>query len=105
MEWLGWFLERTLQLRPLDTRILKASKFGWHLIRQRDSRIFDGIALDMMPYYFCHTGEGADVADFAYGERYVAALQREGIVGVKFRPEKSQDSVERLLRNFLQMSM
>ena len=112
MECLGWFAERTLQLRPLDTRKLKVPNIGWHLVRQRgDSRIFDGIALDRSPFYFCHkyavaaTSEGAHLADFTYGERYIAALQRDNIVGVQFHPEKSQDAGERLMRNVLQMSM
>lgn len=110
MECLGWFTDRTLQLRPRDTRKLKVPNIGWHLIRQQaDSDIFEGLAVDRRPFYFCHKyavaakDEHAHLADFAYGERYVAALQRDNIVGVQFHPEKSQEAGATLMANFLKM--
>ena len=110
LECLGWFSARTLQLRPSDIRKLKVPNIGWHVVRnQVHSSVFDGIALDRTPFYFCHkyavaaTGLDGQVADFAYGERYVAAFQRDNIVGVQFHPEKSQAAGLQLMRNFLQL--
>ena len=107
---LGWFSARTLQLRPADTRKLKVPNIGWHVVQNRvSSSVFEGIALDQTPFYFCHKygisvmGLDGPVADFAYGERYVAAFQRKNIVGVQFHPEKSQAAGLQLMRNFLQL--
>ena len=110
MECLGWFADRTLQMRPHDTRKLKVPNIGWHLVRQHaEAPIFDGIALDRMPFYFCHkyavgaANQDTHLADFGYGERYVAALQRDNVVGVQFHPEKSQAAGTSLMANFLKM--
>ena len=110
LDCLGWFSARTLQLRPADTRKLKVPNIGWHVVRnQVHSGVFEGIALERTPFYFCHkygvvaTGLDGQVSDFAYGERYVAAFQRDNIVGVQFHPEKSQEAGETLMTNFLKM--
>lgn len=111
MECLGWFPDQALELRPLRTRQLKVPNIGWHLVdQQAESGLLEGIALDRQPLYFCHkyavasSRDSAHIADFAYGERYVAVLQRDNIVGVQFHPEKSQEAGLQLMRNFLAMS-
>ena len=109
-ECLGWFSARTMQLRPSDTRRLKVPNIGWHVVRKQAlPSVFEGIPLDQTPFYFCHkyavAAKNVDgqVADFAYGDRYVAALQRDNVVGVQFHPEKSQAAGLQLMRNFLQL--
>lgn len=108
---LGWFDAATLRIRPADREHFKVPNIGWHRVALtgNPSRAFAGIALDDMPFYFCHAysvqEEGAaDVsATFRYETPHVAAFERGNIVGVQFHPEKSQEAGAALIRNFLGM--
>lgn len=108
---LGWFDADTVRIAPLDRKTFKVPNIGWHAVHgvAPRARAFAGIDAASQPFYFCHAyGVRADkVADvsarFDYESPYVAALERDNIVGVQFHPEKSQEVGAALIRNFLGM--
>jgi glutamine amidotransferase len=107
LEGLGWFKGRTVKLSAPD---LKVPHIGWNRVSwPESSKLFEGIEPGAR-FYFVHSYHyGTDkvdeiVADVGYGERVIAVIQRDNIVGVQFHPEKSRAGGLQLLRNFLQMS-
>lgn len=107
---LGWFDAETARIAPVDTKAFKVPNIGWHTVEaETRSQAFAGIDLAMQPFYFCHAyavdaGPGhAASATFGYGKTYVAALERDNLMGVQFHPEKSQEAGLAMMRNFLGM--
>lgn len=107
---LGWFDAETVRITPENSKVFKVPNIGWHAVdAEPASKAFAGIDVATQPFYFCHGyGVLADAhtaasATFAYERRYVAAFERDNIVGVQFHPEKSQDVGRTLMANFLRM--
>lgn len=109
-ECLGWFDAETVRITPANRKVFKVPNIGWHAVdTDPDSKVFAGIDVATQPFYFCH-GYGvwadsatATAATFAYERRYVAAFERDNIVGVQFHPEKSQEVGRALMGSFLRM--
>jgi imidazole glycerol-phosphate synthase subunit HisH len=104
---LGWFPSSTIHLRLTNSK-LKVPNIGWHILNLRSADpILSGIDLNNSPFYFCHRyAIDADlrdsvVADFSYGDNYVAVIRKENIIGVQFHPEKSKAQGLKFFRNFL----
>ena len=108
---LGWFEADTTRIAPMDRKTFKVPNIGWHAVLgfSPATRVFTAIDTASRPFYFCHAYgvRAAGVADasatFDYETGYVAALERDNIVGVQFHPEKSQDVGRALMGNFLKM--
>jgi len=85
---------------------LKLPHVGWNnLIFKRSHNFFSGIVQENDFYfthsYSCVTDNTEDVvAEFDYGNNFVACVQKENIIGTQFHPEKSMNSGIRLLKNF-----
>ncbi|MBO6081538.1 MAG: imidazole glycerol phosphate synthase subunit HisH [Bacteroidales bacterium] len=84
---------------------LKVPHMGWNTLGNLESKLFRDFPKE--PYvYFVHSyyaGLGPDtVATCLYGDvLFSAALKYEQFYGTQFHPEKSGDTGERLLQNFL----
>lgn len=104
-------LTRGLGLIPgrvvrLSTPGLRVPHVGWNETRLlRESRLLDP-AGDNSCFYYVHSyhlqperGEDATLG-CVYGERFVAAVERESVMGVQFHPEKSHGAGLALLRRF-----
>jgi glutamine amidotransferase len=86
---------------------VKIPHVGWNSLSIiRSSRLLSGIP-DGTQMYFTHSYAApvtdACVASTTHGALFAAVVERDGIVGVQFHPEKSGDAGIRLLRNFLDM--
>lgn len=85
---------------------LKLPHVGWNnLIFKRSHNFFSGIVQENDFYfthsYSCVTDNVEDVvAEFNYGNNFVASVQKKNIIGTQFHPEKSMTSGIRLLQNF-----
>ena len=85
-------------------------QIGWNQIDiQRETPLLDGVPTGSF-FYFVHsyyvTTENTDerMATTDYGIDYTSVAGRDGLYGVQFHPEKSQDRGLRILKNFAQMS-
>ena len=85
-------------------------QIGWNQIDiQRETPLLDGVPTGSF-FYFVHsyyvTTENTDerIATTDYGLDYTSVAGRDGLYGVQFHPEKSQDRGLRILKNFAQMS-
>jgi glutamine amidotransferase len=101
---LGWLDGHVLAIEPKPEH--RVPHVGWNGVQIRRSRLlFERIDGDAH-FYFDHSfhlecGEEWVVASCDYGRPYVAAVQRDNLLGVQFHPEKSQRNGLKLLRNFL----
>jgi glutamine amidotransferase len=81
---------------------------GWNTLRlSRPSGLLDG--LDGADVYFAHSfacapAEPVAVAEVEHGGPVVAAVERDGVAGVQFHPERSGPAGARILRNALAWS-
>ena len=85
---------------------VKVPQMGWNTITNLKSTLFDGIK-EVEYMYLVHSYY-ADlcnhtIAETNYGSNYSSALKKKNFYGVQFHPEKSSESGELILSNFLKM--
>ena len=104
---LGIFKEEVKRFIPTD-RSEKVPQIGWNSIGGLKTRLFDKIAENSFCYfvhsYYASQGEHT-IATADYCGPYSAALQIDNYYGVQFHPEKSADTGERILKNFLNIEL
>ncbi len=104
---LGWIKGRNVRFKqdqmPADCKI---PHMGWTDVElMKPSRLFEGIAEPR--FYFVHSyhAQLRDSQDglltATYGYNFVAAVERENILGVQFHPEKSHRYGMKLFENFV----
>jgi glutamine amidotransferase len=91
----------------LQEERVKVPHVGWNAldVQPRPSRLLAG--LDQGAYvYFTHSYAAPVtpdcVAATSHAGAFAAAVERDGVFGVQFHPEKSSDAGLRILRNFLE---
>jgi glutamine amidotransferase len=83
---------------------------GWNQIAvHRSAPLLSGVADGGFFYfahsYYCIPADPSDVvATTDYGFEYASVVARDGLIGVQFHPEKSQDLGLRILANFAGMA-
>lgn len=85
---------------------LKVPHTGWNTIGNLESKLFKGIKSGSFVYYVhsYYAGLCPDtIATTRQGILYSAALKYENFYGVQFHPEKSGDTGELILRNFIEL--
>ena len=95
-----------------DGRPLKVPHMGWNRVRfVRPHPVVAGLtAGDGAWFYFVHSyhaepeDRGQVLGESEYGIRFTCAVASDNIVATQFHPEKSAQSGQRLLANFLQWS-
>lgn len=85
---------------------LKIPQMGWNTIFNLNSPLFENIKeLDYM--YMVHSfyaeSSACQIATTTYGVSYASALQKNNFYGVQFHPEKSGESGEQVLKNFIEL--
>jgi glutamine amidotransferase len=83
---------------------LRLPHIGWNDVSFENFKLFDSIKNGSC-FYFVHSyemipSEDVKVAYTNYGIDYIAAIQKDNILGVQFHPEKSQHVGLKLLKNF-----
>ena len=84
----------------------KIPHVGWNEITRLKSRLYSGISDNTFVYYV--HGYCADVCEQTnsitdYVRPFSAGLEKNNFYGVQFHPEKSGETGERILRNFLEL--
>ncbi len=94
-----------VSLLPSGGHGLRLPHIGWNDVSFENFKLFDSIQSGTC-FYFVHSyalvpeEKGLKVATANYGSDFVAAVQKDNIVGTQFHPEKSQDAGLKLLKNF-----
>jgi glutamine amidotransferase len=77
---------------------------GWNTLELGNSPLWQGLPEDSSVYFvhsYCVPLSAATTATCHYGIPFTAALQHRNFHGVQFHPEKSAQTGERILANFL----
>ena len=88
------------------TEGLKTPQVGWNNIYNLETDLFKGISENSFCYfvnsYYAALCEER-IAQSEYGIKFSSALQKNNFYGVQFHPEKSAESGEIILKNFLSL--
>jgi glutamine amidotransferase len=88
------------------TNDVKVPQISWNTVTDLKSNLFKGIKEDAFMYlvhsYYAENCK-EQIATTNYGLKYASALQKDNFYGVQFHPEKSSDTGEQLLKNFLKL--
>ena len=85
---------------------LKVPQMGWNTIYRLRSPLFTGIHNDSYIYnVHSYYAEDSDhtIAVCKYGIEYAAAVKKDNFYGVQFHTEKSADTGDRIIKNFLEL--
>jgi len=106
-EGLGWFDADIIKFIVEDQLKYKVPHMGWNNAAvNKESVLFQGIAEDSM-FYFVHSyhikcnDEQDILTTTEYEYPFTSSIQKGNIFGTQFHPEKSHDSGEIVLRNFI----
>ena len=84
----------------------KVPQVGWNTIYDLESDLFKGIENNSYIYnvhsYYAEDSEYT-IAHCDYGLEYAAAIHKDNFYGVQFHTEKSAETGDRIIRNFLAM--
>jgi glutamine amidotransferase len=85
---------------------IKVPQVGWNRIYDLKSPIFAGISEDSY-IYNVHSYYAEDspftIAHCHYGIEYAAAVQKDNFYGLQFHTEKSADTGDRIIKNFISL--
>lgn len=88
-------------------RKLKVPQIGWNTINNLSSPLFKGIA-EGSYMYLVHSYYVQDnpfsIATTEYGETYASAMHKNNFYGTQFHPEKSGNTGQRVLENFINLN-
>ena len=95
-----------VQVKRFDDPQLKIPQMGWNSIHGLKSPLFNNIEEGSFIYnvhsYYAEDSEYS-IATCNYGLFYSAAIHKDNFYGVQFHTEKSADTGDRILRNFLSL--
>jgi glutamine amidotransferase len=105
---LGWIEGKS---RRFDEKSLpsgyKIPHMGWSEVKPlKESKLLEGLSLEQR-FYFVHSYHmECDNPDYhllesVYGYPFIAAVEKENIIGVQFHPEKSHKYGMGILKNFI----
>lgn len=102
----GWIRGDVVPITPADPA-LKIPHMGWNELSVRTNSAAAGGIAPGDHAYFVHSYHAAcaDPSDVAatvdYGGPLTAIIRRDNLLGTQFHPEKSQETGEKILRNFI----
>ncbi|MFN3666884.1 MAG: imidazole glycerol phosphate synthase subunit HisH [Sediminibacterium sp.] len=103
---LNIFEEEVRQFKPGAETRLKVPQIGWNNIYDLKSPLFNGISEESYCYFvhgfYAALGEHT-IATTDYVQPYSSALHKNNFYGVQFHPEKSAETGEQILANFLKI--
>ncbi len=91
---------------PANEDLVKVPQVGWNAIYGLRSGLFSGVAENSYIYnvhsYYAEDSEYT-IAHCEYGLEYAAAIRRDNFYGVQFHTEKSAETGDRIIENFLSL--
>jgi glutamine amidotransferase len=105
-ECLGIFNETVKKFSPDTDKPLKVPQMGWNNIYDLKSSLFTGIPENSFCYfvhgYYAGLGD-TTIAKTDYVQPYSSALHKNNFYGVQFHTEKSAETGQHILKNFIQI--
>jgi glutamine amidotransferase len=106
---LGWFDAQTVKFDKSNMQNgTKVPHMSWAEVDyNKNSKLFSGFS-EVPRFYFVHSyhltanNQNEILATANYGYDFVAALERENIIGTQFHPEKSHKFGMQILHNFVE---
>lgn len=87
-------------------QLLKVPHVGWNTIYDMEGALYEGLS-NQSPVYFVHSYYAGlcdhTVAKAEYGLPFSASLQYRNFYATQFHPEKSGDTGQRILENFIKL--
>lgn len=106
---LGWIDAKVTRFKIKNPLAYKIPHTGWNQVNfRRESRLTRGIP-NLSEFYFVHSyhclmrSEKDVLSETEYESTFVSAYEKENIFGVQYHPEKSHDTGELLLKNFINL--
>lgn len=97
--------DKTIEMQSADA--FKIPHMGWDTIYNLSSRLFKGLAEDSFVYNV-HSYYAAispyTIATTDYVLPYSAGMHKDNFYGVQFHPEKSAETGEKIISNFLEIN-
>jgi imidazole glycerol-phosphate synthase subunit HisH len=85
---------------------IKVPQVGWNRIYDLKTNLFEGVAEESY-IYNVHSYYAEDspytIAHCQYGLEYAAAVKKDNFYGVQFHTEKSAETGDRIIRNFISL--
>ncbi len=107
---LGWVDSEVVKFNFAGTGLnLKIPHMGWvYPTISKKSKLFTDMQADPKFYfvhsYYLKSHKAEDIlATASYGNEFVAAVEKENIMGVQFHPEKSHKYGMKLLKNYIDL--
>jgi imidazole glycerol-phosphate synthase subunit HisH len=108
-EGLGWFDAEVVNFTIRDKLKYKVPHMGWNnTIIVKENSLMKDLDNESM-YYFVHSyymkcNNKKDIlTTTGYEDKFVSAIQKDNIYGTQFHPEKSHDTGEKLIKNFVEL--
>ena len=108
-EGLKWFDADVVKFKITDNLKYKVPHMGWNnLILKKNSLLMKDVT-ENDEFYFVHSfyvmpNNQTDILnETIYESPFCSAIEKDNIFGVQYHPEKSHDSGEKVIRNFLNM--
>lgn len=108
-EGLGWLDASVVRLNLSDTLRFKNPHTGWNTIQIEKESVLMSQIKPQSEFYFVHAyhmlcNDSANILNTTtYGCQFVSAVQKDNIFGVQYHPEKSHQSGNLLLDNFIRI--
>ncbi len=109
VEGLGWIDANVVKFNITNKLKYKVPHTGWNQVNiSKESKLMNNIP-NSSEFYFVHsyhfkTNNPIDILNETdYESRFVSAIEKENICGVQYHPEKSHDTGEILLKNFVNL--
>jgi glutamine amidotransferase len=89
-----------------EARPIKIPQMGWNTIYELKSDLFNGVRENSY-IYNVHSYYAGDskytIAKCNYGVEYAAAVRKDNFYGVQFHTEKSAETGDKIIKNFLEL--
>lgn len=103
----GWINAQIKRFQVSDPVRYKVPHMGWNTVSfKKDSVLNAQLPADpefyfVHAYHFTDTEPTAILHETTYDYSFVSAVEKEHIFGVQYHPEKSHETGEQLMRNFI----
>jgi glutamine amidotransferase len=95
-----------VKVRKFQSNAIKVPQVGWNTIYDLKSPLFQNVKENSYIYnvhsYFATESEYT-IAKCNYGVEYAAAVQKDNFYGVQFHTEKSAETGDQIIKNFLEL--